>query len=175
MAFIDRVDRYYDKMKSEIQLDLTKSYTSKFYKDSNNKHTVELLSKDGTVFKAHYDTVGVYNLANSVWYWGWNIDLIDKKLVHKSIKKFPQYIKDNYKEFTKEQAEDYSFRTSTGNFITTPKRVTDLVKLALYLQKGVWHLAVCRGVDGSARVCNKDSQNSVSLEYIIIKRVLQKK
>ncbi len=182
--FTNRIEKYYKAKKDTYskKVDLLKSYNTKFSVDDDNNHIIELLDDSGnTVLKAYYDLIGFYNLSNSVWYWGWNIDLADKKLTSATLKisEFPKYIKKNYKEFQPVEAEDYHFRTSMGNFYTSLDKIHNLIKLAMFILKGEWYIAVCSGRDGKTTTCdpgfNAELEKSpiIRFEYLLIKKILK--
>ena len=71
--FSKEVERYYDKQKSRYsdKIDGSKAYDSNMYVDDNGRHVVELVYGGKVRFKAEYELIGMYNVANSMWYWGW--------------------------------------------------------------------------------------------------------
>ena len=181
--YIKEVNNYYDKKKEHNlkKINISKSFNTKMYVNSEGDHILELYDDSKMILKAKYDLLGFYNLSNSVWYWGWNIDLVDKKLINasKHMKTFPQYIKDNYNQFTFVDAEDYYFRTDNGNFYTSLENVDKLIKLALYYMKGEWYITLCTSRDGKTITCDPNSINHpndnpiMRFEYYLIKHILQ--
>jgi hypothetical protein len=176
--FNKEMERYYDKQKGRYsdRVDGSKSYDSNMYVDDNGRHIIEL-SYDGKVrFKAEYELIGMYNVANSMWYWGWAIDLIDKSLVESSRKMldFPKFIKENYSMFTSEEADDLYFKTSTANFYTDQKNIEKILKLTLFQLKADWFITVCHGRDDTKKTCEvkTNDPSQFRTEYLLIKKLL---
>ena len=71
-------------------------YKYKFSYDKNKDvHILEIYDeKLNKKIKAEYDTIGIYNIIRKVWYWAWNIDMIDLNLSKKSknVKKLKKQI-----------------------------------------------------------------------------------
>lgn len=183
--FVDKIDQYYKSKKSDIEkkINFNKSYKINFYVDDQDNHIVDLIDENGDVIlKAEYDLLGIFNVINSTWYWGWNIQMADKLLTKasKKIKNFPDYIKSNYNHFTHHDAEYFNFITDTGNFFTDQSKINDIVKFGLYYLNGLWYLSICTGRDEKSQTCYhnsnntaKHSDNIIRFEYIIIKNILK--
>lgn len=177
--FYDKVEKYYQKSMKRVEknLDPQKNYNYKFYVDHHNKNIVEIFEGEKFVLKAEYDLAGIYNFYNSVWYWGWNIDVVNRTLVDRSkvIKEFSNYLKKNYEKFDGVEAEELYFRTSNGNFFTSKKNIAKIVKLALYLTKSLWFLPVCYGKDDIVQKCTiiENDDRIKKLEYLLIRKIIQ--
>lgn len=197
--FISKMNKYFDKKKIEydnlFQSDNKNSRNKLnffFGKDKNNDYIVEIRKDNNLILKGHYEVIGIYNIQNSVWYWGWNLgSFIDRKLTKfsKKVKKFSNYIKDNQNKFNPQQADELYYKTRNGNFYTSSNNLLQLIKLSLYLSKGEWFLSICKGnhistnfidysqnntVCGSANEDKNIDNTMARLEYIIIKDIIQK-
>lgn len=177
--FSNKVDKYFNIKKKDIIdiIDPNYNYDYKFSTDKDNNAIVEVLKNNKLVIKAEYELLGLYNLFNSVWYWGFGLDLVNRDLVKgsKSIKEFSKIIKKNYEDFDKKEAEILYFRTNNNNFYTSKKNIDNIVKLGLYITKSKWFLPVCYNNDNIPISCEKISSNGSikRLEYLIIKKIIQ--
>ena len=185
MSFLVKINKYYNKNKKSIvgKYNPNENYSYKFTLDENNNSIVKLYKNKKPVLDAIYDIAGIYNLYNSVWYWGFNIDRVNRKLVERSkvIKKFPKYIKEHPSEFTNRTRDELLFRTNNGNFHTSIDNIKLLIKLILYLTKSIWYIPICYGKDDTTFVCNNNLKKNIDnkdfhikrLEYILIKKLIK--
>lgn len=180
--YFDKVEKTFNKKKESIldKYNPDKKYKYRFYIDNSGEHTVELVDSNGkTIIKALYDIAGLYNVVNSTWYWGWGVDIVDKKLVKNSykVKEFSKFIKNNYSSFNPVEADNLYFRTSSSSFYTSLPLVTELVKLALHLTDSIWFIAVCDGKDNTTFIYNKNETSKLGsikiIKYILIKKIVQ--
>lgn len=181
-ALTQKIDKYYEKKNNEISkyIDLTKNYRFKFIIKDNSKYYIDIYDIDTNkkLLRATFDLIGVYNLFNSVWYWGWNIDMVDKKLVRKSleIKRYSNYIKNNFDNFDPIYAEEMYYKLINGNFYTSTDNIDRLIKLSMYVLKGLWILPICNGKNNT--ICsfynNKNHLQKEQLnriEYIMLTKI----
>ncbi len=190
MSFLNKINKYYNKNKKNIvgKYKLNNGdYSYKFILDGNNNNIIKLYKNKKPVLDAIYDIAGIYNLYNSVWYWGFNIDRVNRKLVERSkvIKKFPKYIKEHPSEFTNRTRDELLFRTNNGNFHTSIDNIKLLIKLILYLTKSIWYIPICYGKDDTTFVCINNLKKNINLisnnknnhierlEYILIKKFIK--
>ena len=185
-SYIEKFNKYFEQNKEKIakKFDPNKNYKYKFYKDNNNNHVVQLRDNDNLiVVEAIYDIAGIYNMYNSIWYWGWNIDTVDKQLIKRSekVKEFAKYIKTHPEKFTHMERDKLYYWSNNGNFYTSTNNVLHLIKLILYLTKSIWYLPICYGKDSSTQIlCETNLLNKVNkqqkiarLEYILIKKIIK--
>ena len=148
----------YNLLKENIskKIDITKNYDYVF---ENN--IVELYLDDKLKLKAEYNIIGMYNIPMSVWYWGWNIAFVNKKLLEsiKPIKAFETILNKDYAKFDKIEAEELHYLVSNDNFYVSGKNVDKIIKLALYLTKAIWYFPI--------------KKESDKVEYILITKILQ--
>ena len=166
--FKEEVDNYYENalqiMKKKI--DLSVNYDFKF-SEENDSYIVELYKKDKLKLRAEYSVVGVYNIPLSVWYWAWNIAFINKSLIinQDNIKVFLNRLEQEYSSFDPVEAEDYYYLLNNPNFYISDENINKIIKLVLYLTKGLWVMPV------------KSIHNNINLgdkfEYIMITKILQ--
>jgi hypothetical protein len=137
--FYKQVQKYYEKKSDNFskKVDLTKFYDSETYVDKNNKHILELKNGNKTIMKAEYELLGFYNIINSSWYWGYASELVDRSIIKdsKKIRDFPKYVKDNYEDFDKREAEDLYFKTSSPSFFMNVKSIEKYKSSASLLSK----------------------------------------
>ena len=178
-SYYNKLNKYYSEHKKDIskKINLKNDYKYIFEINTNNRHIVKIYDNDKLLMVAEYELAGIYNLYNSVWYWAWNIDNIDRrlaKLSHK-IKKFAKYIKDNDNKFQSKERDELYYRTKNGNFYTSFKNIKLLTKLALYLTNSIWIFPVCYGKDNTPMKCQiKENKKTMKrLEYVIIKKIVK--
>ena len=147
--FNNKVQNYYEKQQREYskKFDLSKSYASKTYVDNNGNHIIELIHDNKVKLKAEYELIGMYNITNSMWYWGWAIDLADKNLIKTSrkMRDFPDFIKRNMDKFSPKESEDLFFKTDMANYYTDTNEIDKLIKVVLYYLNAGWYLTLCHG------------------------------
>lgn len=188
-SFLRKVNKYYDVQKDKFANYMNKINNSNtkyiFSKDNNDKYVVEVYSNEKLLFKGHYEIIGVFDLQNSMWCWGWNIDLVDKKLtiLSNKMRKFSAHIKNKQNLFNRKQTDDIYYKTKNGSFYTTTQNIQILIKIMMYLTGNPWYLTICHGFDNtvfnSKELLFDEKQNNnkliKSLEYIIIKDIIQTK
>jgi len=170
--FIDK------EKKISKKFNYNKNYDYKISIDNQDNHIIELYNNDELIMKAEYELIGIYNIYNSIWYWAWNIQMVDHKLITESqkIKKFVNIIKDNFKKWDPKKAEEYNYICKNGNFYTTPNKLLMMVKLILYITNGIWYIPICHNKKNS--ICyelnnyNLDASEIKSVEYLLIKKII---
>jgi len=132
--------------------------------ENNGQKIVEIYDKKKKlIFKATYYVIGLYNVTNSIWYWGWFIDFIDRDLADKSkdIKIWGKKIFEKHKPKTKHDQALY-FYTKNGSFMTNIMNVNFFIKLAMYIFKGKWFFETNHSEEGT---------NAIK-EYIVIQTII---
>jgi hypothetical protein len=182
--FNKKINHYYEHKEKKISkiLDLNDNFQCLTYTDNNGNHILELIKNDKLILKAEYQLIGFYNIINSLWYWGWGIDMVDRSLVKdvEKIKTFPNYIKNNMNIFDHKEVEKLHFRTENSSFFMDIKKVIELIKLAIYYLNVEWYATVCYGRDGTKSTCKilsetenkKSKDNILRFEYLLIKKIL---
>lgn len=154
----------YKQRKLDIRkhLDKQEVYSNRFIKDNNNQYIIEMYDTNNQLkLRALYTIIGMYNNTSSIWYWGWNLSYVNKQLINHTtkIQEFSKTIKDNYKQYKPQEAEELHYLTSNGNFYLSNKKLPYLLKLALYLLNGIWIVT--------------SKLNTDITQYILIDRILQ--
>lgn len=164
-ALLDLFNDFFIEQKQKIvkRFDPDQQYIYKFSRTSSNEPIVDIYNKDKHVAKLIYQIIGIYNIENSVWYWSWNCEMIEKDLVFasKKIKKFAKHIRENMNELNFAEAEEFYYYCSNGNFYTTQDNIDKLIKMTLYLNKAIWFLV------------KKDDEQINKIEYLMIKKIIQ--
>lgn len=173
----DQVNDTYEKKKKNIKSIITDINNMKFEfsKDNDNDTKfVNIIDKSKSI-RATYRTIGIHNIVNSVWYWGWNIDFIDKNTIIKK-KDFDNIIsllKQKYKQVDIIDADELYFYLTNGNFYMTKERLPNLMKVMLHTQNGEWIITV-RHLDKSIR--DEDGNRPLMyIEYIILDEFIKYK
>lgn len=180
-SFYNKIDSYHSKQKKNIKkkFDPNQNYKYKFTKDKQGNHIIEIYDDENKIkLKAIYEIIGLYNLINSVWYWAWDISFVNRALTKESlkIKELAKDIKNNYKKYLPDEADQLYFVSTNGTFFITTENVTRLIKLLLYLSKGEWYLFIAHNKnDSMIQSQNLDNQNldNQRIEYILLKKIIQ--
>ena len=162
--FYDTIDKYYEQkykdIKKKINPDQDNEYEYVFTK-INDKQIVEVFLKDKFLLKAEFCVLGIYNTPMSMWYWSWAIAFINKQLIVapiELIKGFNDVIETHYDKFDKKEVEELQYLVSNDSMFISNDNVKIIVKLGLYLIKGIWVL----------RVKQQDK-----IQYLVITKILQ--
>lgn len=174
--FYSKINEYINANESAMleKIDLSKEYKFNFPELSTDEHIVEIYGQDDKlVLKGKYSIMGIYNLESSIWVWGHDISFVDKSLVKsiKKIKDLSQDLKDNYKDYIPEQADELYFITSNGNFYLSNENIPKVIKLGTYITNSLWAFPVKYFKDISSN--NKKDKNIIKIEYILLEKILQ--
>ncbi len=177
-SFYDKIEKYHSKQKKNIRkkFDFDKNYKYKFTKDKHNNHIIEVYNNDRLELKAKYEIIGLYNLINSVWYWAWNISSVNRALTKESQKvhELAKDIKDNYKKYLPDEADELHYISTNGNFFMTYDNIIKLIKLILYLSKSEWYLFLAHNKnDTTIQSQNAKNSDLQRMEYILLKQIIQ--
>lgn len=176
LNFFDNMNTNFNNLKKQIskKIDLNEDYEYKFIEE-NNVHIVEILLNDKIQMRAEYNIIGMYNLPLSVWYWGWNIAFVNKKLIEKlnDLKNFIEVLEKNYKDFNKREAEEIYYLLSNGNFYISSNNIEKLIKLTLYLTNSIWYFPLKYTAKYSPGTTKTNSDEMDKTDYIIITKILQ--
>lgn len=155
MLFDEYYIIYYEQAKNSIRntINLKYQYDLKF-NDSDNKIYVYL--NGNLVLKGEYFIAGMYNICSSTWYWGWNIDFINKDYVKPNKKNIN--ILDNI-QITNLLKQQMYFYLSNGSFYLSNSNIRQLIKLVLYITKSIWYFPV--------------RLNNDNIQYIFITKIVQ--
>lgn len=149
---LDKINKYYDKKEKEINItdDITVEVDGDIVKVYNSKKKI--------IYEGKYQIVGIFNITNSVWYWGWFIDYANRKLLKQSAnvkKKGKELLKNN--KIKSRNDESLYYYMTTGHFMTNEPNVNLFIKLMLYITKGKWFF----------NIKTKENNNIIN-EYIMI-------
>jgi hypothetical protein len=175
---LNKINKYFSQIKKDININIDpiKNYKYKFYTDNNNNHIVQLFDNNKIIIEAIYDIAGMYNIYNNVWYWGWNIDVVDRQLVKQSekVKEFAKYIKNNSTKMSNNiDMDKLYYWSSNGNFYISHANIIHPIKLVLYLTKSMWYMPVCYGKDSTKPVLCTNKKHISRIEYILIKKIIK--
>jgi hypothetical protein len=171
-SLLNDINKHYsvlkEKISKKIELDNDFEY---IFTEQNNYHTVEIVLEGQVKIKGEYNIVGMYNIPLSVWYWGWNIAFINKKLIEKldNIKNFLDSLEENFKDLNGKEAEEIHYLLSNDNFYTTSENIDKLIKLVLYITNAVW----CFPIKHTQSNLKKNTDEMDRTDYIIVTKILQ--
>lgn len=169
--FYTNLNINYNNSKEHIEkkIDINKDYEYAF----SDENIVEMYLDGKLKMKAEYNIIGLYNIPLSIWYWGWNIAFINKNLINATIKikEFLNVINDNkeYSKFNKTEIEELHYVLSNDNFYISSTNIDKIIKLALYLTKGIWVFPMKYNDDKK----QKEMEHMDKIEYILITKILQ--
>ena len=155
-----------------------KSYDEiRFIKDKSSDDGIAEIHKNGQLLiRFRYFIAGAFNFYNSIWYWGHNIQLVDKNLTKKTIKvkQFAADIKKNYSKYNSVEADQLYFITNNDNFYTSNKNILLPIKLIMFLTNGLWFIPICYGKDGNILLqgCSSDNLSIKRMDYLIITKII---
>lgn len=155
-------DKSYEKIKKIItNIDDKQNYTYKYVDDN----IIEIFIKDKLILRGEYCVLGIYNIQLSLWYWSWNIAFINKILTNKPINDIKNYIDiidKHYDKFNVVDVEMLHYLLSNDNFYISNNNINKLIKLSLYLTKGIWYFPI-KQYDGNNNI----------IQYIMVTKILQ--
>ena len=110
--FYTKLEQYSQKKNKLYNINPDKNYKYKFSRSNSGKHIVELSDEEKVVLKGEFQLVGMYNMINSFWYWGWSIDHVNRKLVElvEKVKEFPDKLKEDYQKYDPVEYNEVSSR-----------------------------------------------------------------
>ena len=132
--YYKKIDTFFKNAKNDIQkkLDITNEYSYKFIEE-NDKNIVEISYDNKIKLKAEYNTIGVYNIPLSFWYWSWSLPFVNTKLLDKveKIKSFSQKLEkeNDFNKFSAEELEELYFITSNNNFYSSGQNIDRIIRL----------------------------------------------
>lgn len=163
-AFSKKVNTHYIKLKKDIEkkIELDKPYEYVF-----DKNYVELYLDGKFCMKCEYGIMGMYNIGNSIWYWGWGISFIDFSLVKflDNVTNFEKILDKEYSKFDRVEAEELHYVITNSSFYISNNNIDKIIRLCLYLTKGLWYFPIKR--------CNDDGKTCDKIEYIIVTKIVQ--
>jgi len=178
-SFFQKINKYCQEANSDIhkKYDSTKNYVFRF-EDPNIVNIYESNKDDNKlIFKCEYSVVGTYNIYNSIWYWSWAIDYINKTLINKRLIEDVKDYKPKKNSYSYQELDEIYFYTSNNNFYLSYQNINKLTNLVLYLTKGQMIIPVKYTTDGntiSYTENNGENNNHIKrLEYIMIEKVIQ--
>ena len=174
--FYKKVDNYFKNIKDDIQkkLDITKEYQYNFVEE-NGLNIIEISIDNKIKLRAEYNIIGLYNIPLSIWYWGYSLEFVNRKLLDKLqiIKEFSKKLeindKNNNGEFKPVELEELYFITSNNNFYCSSQNIDKIIKIVLYLTKGIWFIPVKH----SDKMIGNINNQMDRIEYILINKILQ--
>jgi hypothetical protein len=172
--YYKKIDSFYKNAKNDIEkkLNIINEYSYNFTKE-NDRHVVEISHNDKIKLKAEYNTIGIYNIPLSFWYWSWSLPFVNKELLDKAekIKSFSQKLEKekDFDKFTPEELEELHFITSNNNFYTTSENINRIIRFAMYVTNSIWYFPVKHSEQRS----EKNNNQMEIIEYILITKVLQ--
>lgn len=172
--FYKKMDSYFKNIKEDIQkkLDITKDYQYNFVEE-NGLNIIEIIFDNKIKLRAEYNIIGLYNIPLSIWYWGYALDFVNKKLVDKLqiVKQLPKTLLDSDSDihFSSVELEELYFMTKNNDFYCSSQNIDKIIKLVLYLTKGIWYIMVKH----SAQMVGDVNNQMDRVEYILIHKILQ--
>lgn len=168
-TFFSDVEKYYGDQKKKVIDKIFKQNGN--YKYDFDNDTMTIYEDGKLVAKVEYSIVGVYNLNNFVWYWGWNLIFSEKNLTNNSklIKELGKQIKNKFPKdlSVAKDLEELYFYATNGNFYAPPETIPKLIKIMMYLLKGIWFIGI------NKKTGTDSSRNTKITQYIIIENIKQ--
>lgn len=170
-------NKYFQKQKQKMSsiYDVSKPYQYRISQTEDKRNIIELIHNGKVVLRGEYELAGVYTTITSIWYWAYNIQMLDRKLgsSSKKVKKFSKTLKENRKKYKPLELEQLHYISSNGNFYASGNTMLECVKLMMYLTKGLWYIPICYGKTTSVCPTFDNSKGDFKrVEYLIIKKIL---
>lgn len=172
----DKVLKNHKNKKEEFEkiVNINKNIKFNFITEPNKK-IIEIIDDktNKPLLKAYHRTIGIYNIVNSIWYWAWNIDFIDKSAIIDKSKftSLEKNIKNNYYKDNSKDIDELYFYITNNNFYMTQDRISNLIKVILYIEDGKW-VVTKRHYDHTMQDDNGKNP-LLYIEYIILDNIIQ--
>lgn len=172
--YYTKIDTFFKNAKNDIEkkLDIEQEYSYNFTQE-DDRHIVEISHNNKLKLKAEYNTIGIYNIPLSFWYWSWSLPFVNTKLTDKveKIKLFPKKLENekDFNKFSPEELEELHFITSNNNFYLSSQNVNRIIRFAMYATNSLWYFPVKH----SEKKSEKNNNQMEIVEYIIITKVIQ--
>jgi len=139
-----KITSYFEKKSAAIPFNPDGNYRYIFSDDHNGDHLIEIINKDTDklVIKARYSIIGMYNFYNSIWYWGYGIQLANKNAGDKSkvVLNVVDDIKRNLKKY--DDPDTLHYIASNSNFYCSTKNIPMVVQLGMYVMNSEWFIEI---------------------------------
>jgi len=171
--FYAKVNDYYNKHKDDIAKKIQLSDKYEFVFAVNNDVDIVEVYLDGKVkMRAEYNIIGMYNIALSVWYWGWNIAFVNKKLIENivPIKEFVGTLTKQYMSFGKGEADELHYILTNDNFYVSGEHIDKMMRFVLYQANGIWYFPIKHIGENKKPSVNEPMDK---IEYILITKIIQ--
>ena len=182
MDLNNNIDNYFYTKKNDIDKILIPTIKFKFklsYDDNTKEYTITIVDVNNKlIMRALYDIIGIFNIINSVWYWSYNIDMIDRNLQVSSsnIKKVPEYIVQNYKNVNSKEMDYIYYICTNGNFyVTELDNIQKMIKLCMFINNGVWYVPIVYDMNNIPEIIYSeiDLKKYSRIEYLMITQLIQ--
>lgn len=152
-AFKKSIDDYYNKMmktvSSHMDIDDDKKY--KYVFDSK-RTSVKIIEKDNDIeiISGDYQIIGMHDVSRSMFYWANNVPFINKKDCDRlgELETFKETMVKNFKEYDPRDVEEVHFFIDNGNFFCLKEYIPFILKLSLFVLKGVWIVPIEKVIEG---------------------------
>lgn len=137
-SLTDEYIKNYKNKKDEINKISFAAGNFEFTFEPNN---IVLIKSDviSKMITCTYQTIGIYNQQNEMWYWSWALPFISSEEYNNldKIRNYPNVLfnKQNYNSL---DIEKYSFYCSTNSFLASKINIDELLMMSLYILDGIW-------------------------------------
>jgi len=172
--FNSEINNYFNNQKDQISKKINIDDDFEFaFTENDNINIIEIYLNNKLKLRAEYNIIGMYNIPLSVWYWSWNIAFLNKKLIQNTIKikDYINVLNNEYDTFDKLEAEELYYILKNDNFYVSGNNLDKIIKLALYLTKGIWYFPIKHSMQTNHNRIDFDQMDKI--EYILITKILQ--
>jgi hypothetical protein len=167
VELLKKVDKYYEEQKNKIdKVYKERTITNIEFNEiqGEEKHLVNLSNNDTAIASAEYSYMGIYDKTLGMWKWAWGFLYIDPKL-RIDADKVRDYQNEIKKMYTNEDAVIYEqlyYMTKNGYFFIKKGEMLKLIKLMLYITKGLWFVPI-----------ESKENNHEILTFIMLKKIVR--
>jgi len=165
--YIKKVIDYYNDSKKNIKkiLNFSKNNYKYDFITLNNIDIIEIKLNNKIIMKAEYDIIGIYNTDINMFYYGYILDHINKKLIKNSsnIKNLKKQILNDTDQFSKDEIDDLYFYSSNSHFFIEPDKVPFIIKLMMFINSNKWFISIHHPNNNNTKTYN---------EFLAIRKIL---
>jgi hypothetical protein len=165
---LEKIDKYFEQISLTVENPDTLSFN---FVEDNNNNTLQVY-KDGKLYlKLLYDTIGLYDPTTYMFYWGWAVDLADKRTVKNSerVKKYAEELKPQIRIDTPDKELLHYYGTTNAFMIKNEKNILLPIKMMAYVMKAEKYFIVPQPSNTGT---SKNSKVNKFLQFVTVSKII---
>lgn len=165
---LEKIDKYFEQISLTVENPDTLSFN---FVEDNNNNTLQVY-KDGKLYlKLLYDTIGLYDPTTYMFYWGWAVDLADKRTVKNSerVKKYAEELKPQIRIDTPDKELLHYYGTTNAFMIKNEKNILLPIKMMAYVMKAEKYFIVPQPSNTGT---SKNSKVTKFLQFVTVSKII---